>query len=359
MLPFLTESFANPTGAHRAARSARRAIDDARDEIAAVTGFPPGGVVFTSGGTESDALAVLGGCAPGRRVVCSAVEHPAVLENVDSVGGTVVGVDDRGRIDLEALAATLDDPDLPTVGVVSVMAVNNEVGTIEPIAEVVEVVRRHRPDCRVHVDAVQALCWIDLRTALAGVDMVSLSAHKFGGPKGVGALVLGGGVTVVPRQRGGGQERDRRSGTNNVAGIVGMGAAATSADADRCVQVIRVGGLRDRLVGEVRSRFTQVREVGGDDDRSWKVAGNAHLLVDGVDSEVLLYLLDDRGVAASAASSCASGAQHSSGVLAAMGVDANLARGALRLTLGHDTTEDEVERVVEIMDDVLAKVLVS
>ena len=204
MLPFLTEHFGNPSGTHFAARSARRALDEARDSVAHDLGCEPGEVVFTSGGTESDNLAVLGAhAAGGGEVVCSAVEHHAVLRACESVGGTAVPVDGCGRLDVGALADVLN----PDVGIVSVMLANNEVGTLQPIAEVAALVRERAPGAVFHTDAVAAVGWTDVAATAGPADLVSVSAHKFGGPKGVGALVIRDGVRIEALMRGGEQER--------------------------------------------------------------------------------------------------------------------------------------------------------
>ncbi|MFN8053116.1 MAG: aminotransferase class V-fold PLP-dependent enzyme [Acidimicrobiales bacterium] len=338
---------ANASGAHRAARRARAAIDDAREALAGVLGADPGDIVFTSGGTESDNLAVLGRhAAVGGRVLCSAVEHPAVLEATHLVDGKTVGTDERGVVDLDALTAILD----ADVSLVSVMTVNNEVGVVQPVAEIAELVRRSAPSALVHTDAVQALNWVDLRSVTPHVDLLSLSAHKFGGPQGVGLCVVRRGAEVAARQVGGGQERERRSGTSNVAGIVAMAAAAVDADASRAEEVVRLASLRDRLVQLVTTgldgdvvRTGVARESRSDGD-AHIAAGFAHFCFAGVDSEALLFLLDDADVYASAGSACASGAQHPSHVLEAMGIGHDLAAGSLRLTLGHTTTADDVDR---------------
>jgi len=349
MLPFLDVQYANPSGGHRFARAARRALDEAREVVADVVGAAPGEVVFTAGGTESDNTAVLGAVRRrGGPAVCSAAEHHAVLHAVEAGGGRVVGVDAAGRIDLEALAAALGE--LRRAGtpaaVVSVMAVNNEVGSITDLAEVATVVRREAPGALLHTDAVQAACWLDLREAAACADLVSLSAHKFGGPKGVGVLVVRAGAEIDPLLVGGGQERERRSGTQNVAGAVAMAAALRLTDAERATEGARVGDLRDRLVDGIAARLADVRETV---PRPLKVAGAAHLCVAGIENESLLYLLDEGGVCASAASSCAAGAMEPSHVLAAMGVDRAWSAGAVRFSLGRTTTAAEVDHAIEVV----------
>ena len=255
MMPYLSELYANPSGSHRFARRARRAVDEARDTVARVVGCHPNEVVFTGCGTESDNMAVTGAIARrGGVAVCPAVEHHAVLHVVEQLGdrGRVVGVDRFGRVDLDELAAVLDAT--PDVSIVSVMAVNNEVGTITDLAEVARVVRRHAPDALLHTDAVQSACWLDLREITPHVDLLSLSAHKFGGPKGVGVLVERGGPQVDPLIVGGGQERERRSGTHNTAGIVATAVALDLTDRDRIRENERLTELRDRLVAGLPDR---------------------------------------------------------------------------------------------------------
>ena len=348
----LTELPGNPSGAHAAAREARRALDDARDVLADVLGAGPGDVVFTGGGTEGDNLAVLGTTEPGDVVVASAVEHPAVRDAVDRRHARVAPVDGSGRIDLDALADLLDED----VRLVSVMAVNNEVGTVQPVDEVAALVRERAPQARLHTDAVQAVSWIDVAKAAADADLVSVSAHKFGGPKGVGALVVRPGVRLAARQVGGGQERDRRSGTQNVAGIAAMATAARLTADRRDDDTARIAALRDRLADGLLASVPDTIETGiRDRDRSGRAAGFCHLCIAGVEAEALLFLLDQAGVAASAASSCASGAAEPSAVLAAMGVPRELAVGSLRLSLGWATTEDDVDRALEVVPAAVAQ----
>lgn len=347
MAPFHAEHFANPSGSHAFARSARRAVDDARDTIAAVVGCLPGEIVFTSGGTEADNAAIFGAVRRhGGTAVCPAAEHHAVLHCVEHVGGRVIGVDAAARVDLDDLLATVRS-DLQ-VSVVSVMAVNNEVGSISPLDRVARIVRNRAPGAVLHTDAVQAACWLDLRQLWPHVDVMALSAHKFGGPKGAGVMVVRQGVSLEPLLFGGGQERDRRSGTHNVAGIVATAAALATTDAERPAEWPRIAGLRARLVEGLYSGVDDVRETLGVDD---SVPGIAHVCFAGVESEALLYLLDRAGVCASAASACASGALAGSHVLAAMGVEPAWAAGALRLSLGHTTTADDVDRAVSAIAD--------
>jgi cysteine desulfurase len=345
MLPFFTERFANPSGSHRFARDARRAIDEARDSIAELIGVRPGEIVFTGCGTEADNNAIAGVAGV---VVCSAVEHHAVLHPVEARGGRVVGVDPTGQIDLDQLDASLDDD----TRLVSVMAVNNEVGTITDLAAVSAIVRRRAPGAVLHTDAVQSACWLDLRTIAPLVDCISLSAHKFGGPKGVGVLTIREGVTLEPLIIGGGQERERRSGTHNVAGIVSMTAALAETDTYRATENIRLAGLRDRLVDGLSAGLEGVVETV---PRDRKVAGSAHVCIAGIESESLLYLLDEAELCASAASACASGAMEPSHVLAAMGIDRSLAGGALRMSLGHTTVEADIDRAVDVVADAAAR----
>jgi cysteine desulfurase len=345
MLPFFDERFANPSGSHRFARDARRAVDESRDQIADLVGVRPGEVVFVGCGTEADNQVILG--ANGN-VVCAAVEHHAVLHAVEAIDGVVVGVDATGHVDLERLAVALDD----RVRVVSVMAVNNEVGTVTDLAAVARLVRELSPQAILHTDAIQAACWLDLRAIAGLVDAMSLSAHKFGGPKGVGVLTVRDGVTVAPLLVGGGQERERRSGTHNVAGIVAMATALAETDDQRAEEVARLATLRDRLIDGLVGAVDGVIETV---PRGRKVAGSAHVCIEGVESESLLYLLDEADVCASAASSCASGAMEPSHVLAAMGVDRRLAGGALRMSLGHTTTPADIDRGVDVVADSVSR----
>jgi cysteine desulfurase len=318
MLPWLTGRYGNPSGGHAVARAARQAIEEARDELAAVLGCQPRELVFTSGGTESDNLAVAGVAG---RVACSSIEHHAVLDPVRHRGGVVFDLD----------GAPPPDADL-----VSVMLVNNEVGTIQALDDLDAPV--------VHTDAVQALPWLDVATAAARADLISVSAHKVGGPQGVGALVVREGVRLAPLLRGGGQERERRSGTQNVAGIVGFAAAVRACRADPP----DVSAMRDRLA----AGLTSISGCRPSVDPSTTVPGILSLVFDGIESEALLVLLDRAGVCASAAASCASGAMEASHVLEALGVPTG---GALRLSLGWTTTDAEIDHALAVVPAAVAQ----
>ena len=276
--------------------------------------------------------------------MCSAVEHHAVLDPVRALDGCVVGVDAAGRIDLDALGEVLDE--LGTrASVVSVMLANNETGVVNDLGAVAEVMRTHEPEVPgvpLHTDAVQAAAWLDLAVAARAADLVSVSAHKLGGPKGVGALVARRHAHLRPLLLGGGQERGRRSGTLNVAGIVGFAAALEAAAAEREEATDRVAKLRDRLAEGLAATVPGlVRTV--PDGAAPVLPSVLHVCIEGVESETLLFLLESDGVMASAAASCASGAQEPSHVLAAMGVPTGLARGSLRLSLGWSSTERDVD----------------
>ena len=333
-------------------------------------------MIFTSGGTEADNLAIFGtvgtrgalgtvagGPSPASGpspppgaplVLAAAVEHHAVIESVERVGGEFVGVDRCGRNALDDLHERLGRSGPGAGGIVSVQLVNNETGVVQPLAAVADLVRSRRGDVVLHTDAVQAGTWLDVAAAVADFDLVSLSAHKIGGPKGVGALIARAGTGLEAQLVGGGQERGLRSGTQNVAGIVGFGAATAEVVATRAATLERVGRLRARLLDGLtaalpgRWRLTVAAEL--DVVEAVEVVeGIVNLCFPGVESEALLFLVDEAGLCASAGASCASGAVSLSHVLAAMGVDPEDGRGAVRLSLGWSTTEAEVDEAVGIL----------
>lgn len=343
---WLTQSFGNPSGSHAIARRARAAVDDARDRVSDFLGAEPGEVVFTSGGTESDNLALLGPL-PHRRgaIVISAVEHPAVMDAAAASGREVrcVGVDGDGLIDPARIAALLGGE----VAVVSIQLANHETGVVQPFLRIARSVRRHAPTAVLHTDAVQAAAWMDLRPVAAVADLLSLSGHKLGGPQGVGALMVRSGTPLDRISHGGGQERERRSGTHNVAGIVGLGAALHALDhgSDPVTRRgERVGRLRDRLTDLILDRVPGAVATASGAPR---LAGHCHFRFDGVESEALLFKLDEAGVCASAGAACASGALEPSPVLLAMGVDKVDASSSLRLTLGPTTSDSDIDAAAD------------
>lgn len=353
MQPFLSETFGNPSGGHAAARAAKTALEEAREQVAVSLGAETGEVVLTGGGTEADNLAVKGGALAAREaglgdgVVTTAFEHKGVLAACDRLereGFRVgrVAVDRGGVVDLDALAGALDE----TTVMVSVMLVNNEVGTIQPLDDVAALVRERAPRAALHTDAVQAVPWLDVAAATAAADLVAISAHKFGGPKGVGALVVRGGRPVTPLIEGGGQERGLRSGTSNVAGSVAMAAALRATERARDDDTARVRTLRDRLA---RGLSESVPGCFFNGDERRKVAGNCHVGFRGVEAEALLVLLDRRGVSAAAGSSCSSGATEPSHVLEAMGVARDDALASIRLSLGFASTVGDVDVALEAL----------
>ena len=355
MEPWLGGRYGNPSGTHSVARAAGAAVDEARDVIAGALGAIPGDVVFTASGTEADNLAVLGRAhaAPGPLVV-SAIEHHAVLnaalaaERYGLGEVRVVHVGKDGVVDLEALAGALDR----SVSLVSVQLVNSEVGTLQPLADVARLVRRRAPGAALHTDAVQAVAWYDVAELAAGTDMVSISAHKFGGPQGAGALAFRRGVHLEPLVFGGPQERERRAGTHNVAGIVGMAAALNATVAGLARDAVRVRALRDALCSGLLSAVPGAQETAPGQE---KAPGHCHLVIEGVESEALLMLLDGYGIGASAGSACASGAMGPSHVLTAMGYSEREAMAALRLTLGHTTTGEDVARALKAVPDAVTR----
>jgi cysteine desulfurase len=353
MEPFLAGTYANPSGMHGAARAAKTALEAAREAVAAVCGCEPGEVVFTGGGSEGDNLAIKGAAWAARErtgadgVVTGAIEHKAVLaacSRLEREGFRVqrVPAGPDGTVDVGALAGALD----AGTAVVSLMLVNNETGIVQPVAEVAEVVRARAPRAVIHTDAVQAVSWLDLRTAAACADLVSISGHKFGGPKGVGALVVRDGVPLVPLIEGGGHEGERRAGTQNVAGIVGLAAAAGAVDEQRTVVGGRIAALRDRLQAALADAVAGFAVNG---DPALRVPGILNGAFPDVDAETLLVALDQQGVFAASGSACTSGAIDPSHVLLDMGLAPARARASVRFSLGHTTTAADVDAAIEIV----------
>ena len=352
MMPFFSEHPGNASSLHAFGQEARRAVDQARAEVAAAVGARPAEVVFTSGATESDNLAVLGvafaGQHRGRHILTSAIEHHAVLEAchvLEDQGYAVtrVPVDARGVVDPDDVRRALR----PDTVLVSVMAANNEIGTLQPVAEIGRLTRERQ--IPFHSDATQLVGAMPVDVDELGVDLLSLSAHKRYGPKGVGALYVRPGVPLMPLQRGGSHERGRRGGTENVPGIVGLGAALRIAVREMAQEHRRVTALRDRLMrGALALPGAQLN---GDPGR--RLANNVNLSFDGTDSQSLVMGLDLHGVAASAGSACSSGSMEPSHVLVALGLAPQRAASAVRLTLGRTTSDADISYALDALRDVV------
>ncbi|OZG57763.1 cysteine desulfurase [Bifidobacterium tissieri] len=374
MLPFMTDAYANPASVHRAGKTAAQALDAARRSFAANLGARPDDVIFTSGGTESDNLAVKGialarmermrrdgvvsdlllgtshaeSAASGRRprIVISAVEHPAVaesaawLERFFGFDVVRVPVDDAARIDLDALKRAMDVASERTA-LVSVMLANNEVGTIQPVEDVVRIA--HAAGVPAHVDAVQAAGQVPIRMREWGVDALSVSGHKFGTPKGLGALLVRGSTPIEPLLSGGGQERGLRSGTQNVAGAVGLAIALDESIAFMREHAAELVASRDRLIQAVLDAVPQARLTG--DPRN-RLPGHASFIFPGVTGEALLVDLDTRGIECSSGSACAVGRHEIPPTLLAMGLEPSIAKSALRLTFRRPLSDDDIDRTV-------------
>ena len=349
----------NPSSLHGAGRRARRAVEDARETLATAAGAHPSEVIFTSGGTEADNLAVKGLCWARRdedprrtRILCSAVEHHAVMDTVEWLekheGANVVWipVDGEGKVRLEAVKQEIErEPE--SVALVTVMWANNEVGTIEPVREIVELAKPH--GIPVHSDAVQAFGSIPVDFRGSGLAAMSVSGHKLGGPVGVGALFLGRAVKLTPVQHGGGQERDVRSGTLDTPAIAAFAAAAEAVTANLAAEHERLSKLRERLISGVRAAVPDAVLRGASGDG--RLPGNAHFTFPGCEGDSLLFLLDLAGVESSTGSACTAGVPRPSHVLLAMGLDEDTARGAQRFTLGHDSTEEDVDVLLKALPE--------
>ncbi len=356
MLPFFTTSYGNPSGSYALARDVRKAIDRARDASAEVLGCRSAEVLFTSCGSESNNLAIKGvafaSADRGRHVVVTAIEHHAIthtceyLERYADYDVTLVPIDDFGRVDPDAVGRSIR----PDTVLVSVMLANNEIGTIQPLRAIADVA--HARGVPIHTDAVQGAASLDLNVDRLGVDLLSLSAHKFNGPKGVGLLYVRRGTPILPQQQGGGQERGLRAGTENTAGIVGLSTALGLAQGGRESYRVHCQALRDHLIEGVLGGIEDVILTGHPTDR---LANNASFAFRGADGEALLMALDVENVAASAGSACTSGTLEVSHVLRAIGLDDDLGGGSLRLTVGLDNTMDDIERVLQILPGVVER----
>ncbi len=349
MTPYFTDIFGNPGGVYAMGRKAARAVDDAREMTAEILHCRPTEVIFTGGGSESDNLAIKGISASlrkrGSHIITSSIEHHAVLHTCQALeqqGFTVtyLPVDSSGKVQVEDVEQALT----PETILVSIMTANNEIGTIQPIAEIGALLRSNR--IAFHTDAVQAAGYLNLNVAHMQVDSLSLSAHKFYGPKGVGIVYLRTGQRITPLIHGGSQERNRRAGTENVAGIVGAAYALQLAQQEREQESARLIALRDMLIQKLISAIPNITLTGHPVDR---LPNNASFAIKGIEGEALLLNLDVAGIAASSGSACTSAVIDPSHVLIALGVGPEYNRGHLRLTMGHTTTEEDVLRTAEAL----------
>ncbi len=353
MLPFFREQYGNPSSIYQIGREARKALDSSRDLVAAMMGADAQEIIFTAGGSEADNLAIKGAAFArrhrGNHIITSAIEHPAVLDTCRYLAKhgfevTFLPVDAQGLVHPAAVAAAIK----PETIMVSIMHANNEIGTIQPIAEISEILREK--SILFHTDAVQTVGHIPVNVKDLGVDLLSLSAHKFYGPKGVGALYVRRGVRLDPLINGGGQERNRRAGTENVAGIVGLATALELAIAEIDSVTEHLRPLQDKLITRVLGVVPHTRLNG---HREQRLPGNVSLCFEFIEGESLLLNLDMHGIAASSGSACTSGSLEPSHVLLALGLPHEIAHGSLRLTLGKDTTEAEIDTVVEVLPGIV------
>ncbi len=349
MLPYFAQTGHNPSSLHAEGRRARAALDDARDKVAALLGVHRKTITFTGSGSEADNLALSGVVhALGRRganIVSTAIEHHAILHALDALQAdgysiTLLPVNDQGLVDPGAFAQAMRSDTV----LASVMLANNELGTIQPIARLAEIAHEHH--VLFHTDAVQAAAWLDTSPMDLGVDLLSLSAHKFYGPKGVGMLYVREGVMIDPLVYGGGQEFGRRSGTENVAGIAGFARALECIANDRGARAARITTLRDALERGLQEGIADIRINGAGAPRLPNISNVSFA---GIDSEAMLARLDLEGVAVSAGSACTSGALEPSHVIAALGIDARWHQGVIRFSLGEATSASDVEYVVDLV----------
>ena len=352
MTRVLRETHGNPSSIYAEGRAARAAVDRARDEVAAAINADPSEIVFTSGGTEADNLALRGVLKVKDGLITTAIEHHAVIDTARDlelhahVRVDVVGVDRYGVVHPDAIRDAIDD----RTSLVSVMHANNEIGTIEPIAEIGALCRDR--GVTFHSDAVQTVGALDIDVRETPVDLLSINAHKFYGPKGVGALYVRRGTRIATMQTGGGQEKGRRTGTENVAGIVGLGVAMRIARERRATESPRQSILRDRVIAGVEARVPDTVLTG---HRTERLPTNASFCIPGTDGESLIVALDLEGFAVSSGSACTSGETEPSQVLLALGLDRELAKGSLRVTVGRSTTEAQVDRFIDALARVVAR----
>ena len=355
MLPYLTEEYGNPSAIYKPTKPARKAVEEARATVAKILNCEPAEIYFTASGSESDNTAIKGIARryrdKGRHIITSKIEHPAVLETCKALERegfdvTYISVDGNGILDLKELENSIREDTI----LISVMFANNEIGTLQPVKEIGEIAKRH--DVFFHTDAVQAVGseWIDVKRL--GIDSLSLSAHKFHGPKGVGALYVKSGVRFERFVDGGHQEKGRRAGTENVAGIVGLAAAMELSYAELQEKNSRVRALRDHYEAEVEKRIPYIKRNG---DQKKRLAGTSNISFEFIEGEGLLLNLDLKGICASSGSACTSGSLDPSHVLLAIGLKHEIAHGSLRISIGKYNTKEEIDFLVESLVEIVNK----
>ncbi len=355
MLPYFSERYGNPSSLYALAREAKGAVEEARGQVASAIGAEPEEIFFTSGGTESDNWAIKGVAAGlrkrGDHIITSSIEHSAVIHpcrelEKEGFQVTYLPVDEFGRVDPGAVEDAITKETI----LISVMAANNEIGTIQPVAEIGRIA--HDRGVLFHTDAVQAIGAFPVDVDAIGADLLALTAHKFGGPKGAGALYVRKRTRIATLMEGGAQERGRRAGTENVPGIVGLGRAIELAVAGMPRNATRIAGMRDRMIREILDAIPDTRLNGHPTER---LPNNVNVAFRYVEGESILLLLDSLGIAASSGSACTSASLEPSHVLLAIGLPHEIAHGSLRLTLGQDTTEDDVDHVLSVLPGVIKR----
>lgn len=355
MMPYLTEQYGNPSTIYKLGREAKKAIELARERVAKALNAEVQEIFFTSGGTESDNWALKGVAFAnkdkGKHIITTAIEHHAVLHPLKYLEGlgfevTYVPVEPNGIVDPQKVKDAIRDDTI----LISVMLANNEIGTIQPVKEIAKIAKEK--GIIVHTDAVQAVGQIPVDVKDLGVDLLSLSAHKFYGPKGVGALYIKKGTRIHPFSHGGAQERNRRAGTENVAGIVGLGKAIELATTNLSEYANKLQKLRDKLIDGVLSKIDYVRLNG---DKVNRLPNNANFSFEFIEGESLLLMLDMKGIAASSGSACTSGSLDPSHVLLAIGLEHEIAHGSLRITLGEDNTEEDIDYLLEVLPEIVSR----
>ena len=355
MLPYLKEHYGNPSSIYKIGQKAKAAVELAREQVANALGASPCEIFFTACGTESDNWAIKGiayaKAKSGKHIISSKIEHHAVLHTLQSLEKqgfevTYLDVDSTGKISLDELEKSIR----PDTILITIMAANNEIGTIEPIAKIGKIAKDHK--IIFHTDAVQAIGSIEIDVQKMNIDLLSLSAHKFGGPKGIGALYIRNGVRPEIFMHGGAQERAKRAGTENVASIVGLGKAITLATENILEKAKKISAMRDRLIKEIPEKIPYVKLNGHPTDR---LPGNVNFSFEFIEGESLLLLLDLNGIAASSGSACTSGSLDPSHVLLALGLPHEIAHGSLRLSIGEINTEDDIDTVLEVLPNIVQR----